>query len=305
MASQKTFKYDIDSFKYKNKEDSEEQANRIIFFAIQKSLKEDTDSFSKLFVVTGLLMEITNKELFLSTINLFNEIDFSELKESIHSKMNIENHLYSESQIIRVYAIIFANYVRYYAMKTNYDKDFSFKIKGNKIKVLTIDSLSNSKRKLVLAVTTNFFKNDTKEYDQLIGVMSKLDYERGTKYFKREIEFLRNESKRVSSSEKEKKEKKYEKYENIFKSGSCIKFEKWVSKNTDEPYKKFSFIFQKLNADNELRTNNFKFITNWLLENNYISRAEFEDFTLNKVNWITPNNILGVKRNKEYNMMCD
>ena len=74
MASQKTFKYDIDSFKYKNKEDSEEQANRIIFFAIQKSLKEDTDSFSKLFVVTGLLMEITNKELFLSTINLFNEI---------------------------------------------------------------------------------------------------------------------------------------------------------------------------------------------------------------------------------------
>ena len=301
MASQKTFKYDIDSFKYKNKEDSEERANRIIFFAIQKGLKEDTDPFSKLFLVTGLLMEITNKELFLSTINLFNEIDFSELNESIHSKMNIEKHLYAESQIIRIYAIIFANYVRYYAMKTNYDRDFSFKIKGNKIKVLTIDSLSNSKRKLVLA-TTNLFENNTKNYDQLIGEMSKLDYERGTKYFKEEIEFLRNESKRVSASEKEKKEKKYE---NIFKPGSFIKFEKWVKKNTDEPYKKFSFIFQKLNADNELRTNNFKLITNWLFENDFISRSEFDDFTIKKGNWITPKNILGIKRNKEYQMMCD
>jgi hypothetical protein len=301
MASQKTFKYDIDSFKYKNKEDSEEQANRIMFFVIKKVLRDDLESFERLYAVTEFLLEVTNKELFLSTINLFNEIDFSELKESIHSKMNIEKHLYSESQIIRIHAIIFANYVRYYAMKTNYDRDFSFKIKGNKIKVLTIDSSSNSKRKLVLA-TTNLFKNNTKNYDQLIGEMSNLDYERGTKYFKEEIEFLRNESKRVSASEKEKKEKKYE---NIFKPGSFVKFEKWVSKNTDEPYKKFSFIFQKLNADNELRISNFKLITNWLFENNYISRAEFEDFTLMKLNWITPKNILGVKRNKEYNMMCD
>ena len=148
MATQKGFKYNINKFKFRDKKDSEEQANRILFFVIQKQLKDDVKPVDSLFVVTELLMEITDRSLLLKTKSLFSDIDFSKLSEKISSKINIEKHLYSENQITRIFAIIIGNYIRYERMKPNDSKEFSFKIKGNKIKVLNVDYRENFKRKI-------------------------------------------------------------------------------------------------------------------------------------------------------------
>ena len=253
MPTIKEFKYNIDKFNFRSKDDSEEQANRIMFFVIQRVLKDDLECFERLYAITRFLEEVTDKDVFLNTINLFSEINFSELKETIHSKVNTENNIYSESQIIRIYAIIFANYIRYYAMKTKYDTDFSFKIKGNKIRISAIDSLSNFKRKLVLTASTNFFKNDTKEYDKLIGVMSKVDYERGTKYFKEEIEFLKNESNRVSATntvDRENNDKNP--YPRIFVSFYAFQVFDQYSNTIGKKHQlaDYSFLFRKMIEDN-------------------------------------------------------
>lgn len=303
MATQKKFKYNIDKFKFRNKEDSEEQANKIIFIVIQNVIKDDTDPFDKLFSVTEFLMEITNKNLLLKTKSLFSDMDFSELSEKISSKINIEKHLYSVKQITRIFAIIIGNYIRYERMKPKDSKEFSFKIKGNNITVLNIDYFSNFKRKIVLELP-KIFKSDLKAYDQLIGEMSNHDYERGTESLESEIKFLERQKNSISAPEMEREENKYE---DIFKKGAFIKFEKWVKKNTEVPYKKFSFIFQRLNADNELRTNNFKKITSWLLESNYMTKIEHEYIFFEKgyLNWDTPRNILTKGRNELYDLLIE
>ena len=145
----KEFKYNIDEFYFRGEKDSEEQANRMIYLVIQKQLKQDIDPFGSLFVVTELLMEITNRSLLLSTKSLFNDIDFSELSEKISSKINTEKHPYSESQITRIFAIIIGSYIRYERMKPKDSEEFYFKIKGNKLKVLNVDYGESFKRKII------------------------------------------------------------------------------------------------------------------------------------------------------------
>tara|TARA_B100000787_G_C16143223_1_gene272992 strand:+ start:44 stop:943 length:900 start_codon:yes stop_codon:yes gene_type:complete len=298
MAPQKKLEYNIDEFKFRNKEDSEEQANRILFFVIQKQLKEGVDPFDSLFLITGFLMEITNPNILLKTKSLFKDIDFSELSEKISSKINIEKHFYSENQITRIYAIIIGNFIIYERMKPKDSEEFSFKIKGNKIKVLNVDYGDNFKREIT-SLIPDILKNDIKAYDQLIGAMAKSDWERGTEYTKKEREYLKVIRDSVIASEKEVEENKYD---DIFKRGAFIKFEIWVEKSYDDPYKKFSFIFKKLKKDNELRRTNFNENIKWLLEEDYISIETWEVFD-RKNNWLT--NILGTKRNDLYNLMIN
>jgi hypothetical protein len=269
MATQKTFKYDIDSFKYKNKEDSEEQANRIIFFAIQKSLKEDTDLFSKLFVVTGLLMEITNKELLLSTKSLFNDINFNELSKNISSTINLKKHIYSECQITRIFSIIIGNYIRYDSMKPKESKGFSFKINNNNITIKSINFDSNFKRKVISEIP-NIFQNDIKAYDQLIGVMDKTDFNQGSDYFEREIKFLERQKKYVFSLEENP-------YPQVFIDlSSYFIFKEYTNNYCLDPYKDLSFIFYQLKDKNKLLKIKHLDFAKFLLDEEFINEKVYK-----------------------------
>tara|TARA_R110001632_G_scaffold6324_5_gene25857 strand:+ start:38220 stop:39128 length:909 start_codon:yes stop_codon:yes gene_type:complete len=264
MPTQKTFKYDINSFKYKHNEDSEEQANRILHFAILKSMKEDLGPFSKLFVITGLLMEITNKELLLSTKSLFNDTDFSELSEKISLKINNNKHIYSESQIIRIFSIIIGNYIRYKRMKPKDCKGFSFKINRNNITIKSVDFATNFKRKVISEIP-NIFQNDIKAYDQLIGIMDKIDFNRGSDYLEREIKFLERQKKKIFALEKNP-------YPKVFVDlSSYIIFKEYIDKHYLDPYKELSFIFYQLQREHRLVKIKHLEFAKFLLDNDFIN----------------------------------
>ena len=269
MATQKGFKYNINKFKFRDKKDSEEQANRILFFVIQKQLKDDVKPVDSLFVVTELLMEITDRSLLLKTKSLFSDIDFSKLSEKISSKINIEKHLYSENQITRIFAIIIGNYIRYERMKPNDSKEFSFKIKGNKIKVLNVDYRENFKRKIT-SLIPSILKNDIKAYDQLIGAMDKIDFNRGTDYLERQIKYLERQKKNIFALEENPHPKIFTNLKNFYV------FNEYITKHCLDPYKDLSFIFKKLKFEQRIFAITHLDFALFLFKNKFINEKDYK-----------------------------
>ena len=110
MATQK---FNITSFKYLIKKNDKENDNKTIFYAIKKVLNSEEEYYSKLFAITEFMLEITNIDLLESTLTLFKEIEFKLLYSEIGNKINFKQKLYSEQEVNRIYAIVYANFIRY------------------------------------------------------------------------------------------------------------------------------------------------------------------------------------------------
>ena len=65
-------------------------------------------------------------------------------------------------------------------------------------------------------------------------------------------------------------------YPLIFKDGAFIVFKKWNESSNEPLDKKISFIFQKLKQDNRLRATDFKRLSTWALENDYLDKDSYD-----------------------------
>lgn len=90
------------------------------------------------------------------------------------------------------------------------------------------------------------------------------------------------------------------KHADIFKDNGFEIFLKWIEISNDEPYKKMSYIFQKLNSLSKISDSNFKNTTKWLIENNFIDEKVSQTFFI-KGAFISPSNILLKGRNTIFN----
>ena len=213
---------------------------------------------------------------------------------------------YNQFEKLRIKAFVVASLLEYECLtkkgSTNNKPKFEFKFSDSRtlkfnrndwndycVKMLIfnegkrIEQLPTSEKLQIIKERRKFFAEGR--------LFEKKHAEKGFEYFSYLDEKI--ETKVNHSTEHQNQDKEHiNQHPEIFNDGAFEKFEKWINLSDDEPYKKFSFIFQRLKMDNELRKDSFKETLNWLYENEYINPETYSSFII-KNNWISPSNILG------------
>jgi hypothetical protein len=90
-------------------------------------------------------------------------------------------------------------------------------------------------------------------------------------------------------------------YPSIFEKGAFEIFKIWMNiSNKDRTDQKISFIIQKLKKENKLRKTNFKDLSEWAYNNNYLNEGAYANL-LEKGYFLSPSKILTKSRLELYN----
>ena len=220
------------------------------------------------YYLTDVKNPLSIKSYFELYENLFNTIDFTINKELLEPPLN--NYCSSLRGAIK--SII------EYLKINNVDKEYYF-ILGKKINIL----LHNFENKMLESGIDISNKLEVKEVYNVYKELAKHNGLIKTKNYlphAYEIEKEFNESIKIETTET--KELNNLNYPDFFKNHEAfLIFINFIENDIADPLTDFSFIFQYLKHDNYIHDIKQKIFYNWLLENEYIKKIDFDKIILN------------------------
>jgi len=287
---------------------------KIIFNIINGFLKNnEIDGRNKVLLIANVISWVRSEELLLTTINLLKEFGWYKSEPNFLPLLDYvqNNNEYSNEDIAKIKSLIYSFALRYEVFIGRWNILFDMekpKLElwvGERLIKTNIISIENYIRSNTLPFIIDEYIEplDKQEQDEilnnLIYSLTKLDYKNNSDSMDKEISLL---EKRVNLNRLTIESNKdiIDKSDSFFEPKGFEIFKKWMTIVTEEDnFKKVSFILQKLNAENLMRISAFKKVLPFLMESNFITKEEYDDWII-KNNWDTPSNIFSKGRLNNY-----
>lgn len=283
---------------------SNEQVFQLIQGIIKKEaveVKELKIPFPEFHLISNSINYITNQELLFTTISTLQDFNWIRFLDEVIDFNKLYNLQLTKEQNTKIFSFITASLLEYECLtkhdESSYKPEFKFLIVD--VKSIKFNSnewyknyRNNLTRMLSKYLDTLPIQEREKVYNNIIEsyndihLMSDMDLNKNIDYLRNN--FISKQSITVGYQKK----KITNTHPDIFKDGVFEIFENWILASKDEPYKKFSFIFQRLKKDEKLRKHSFKDTLEWLYKNEYLNHDTYQVIII-KDNWISPKNILG------------